>query len=184
LRLVGEYPHPLLRALNRALAESAAFLAHQRRKEERRERRRSLSHLRQKNGQRTIVGDNGELRQHFKNTPLTWGNAIRIIARAVRMRTYDVESRFLAGMLERGVAALRIGTLFVIRLNTGAPFSGSVAPTHSVTLWSTKDNKHPAYRRLRKALRQMRTTVGGGIDSRTDERKARRRLKLLKRFAA
>lgn len=184
LRLVGDYPHPLLRGLNRALAESYALAAHRQRKELQRAARRAVSHLRHRGGQRSIIGDNGGLHLHFKNTPLTWAGALRIISRAARMRICELEARLLASMIERGVAALRLKTTFVIRVNLGQAFAGDVPAAHPVTLWSTKDNRHPVYRRLRKAFRQIRTGTSASVSHQAIERRSRRRMRFLVSQAA
>lgn len=185
LRLIGDYPQPLLRLLNRPCDEHAARIVHKKHKEERRVRRRALSHIRPKGQvQRTIVGDNGNLRQHFKNTSLVWGMALRVVARAARMSVSEVENQFLSSMIERGAATLRIKTTFVLRVNLGHAFTGTVALSEPVSLWTTKDNAHPVYRRLRKALRNTRSMMESRQNQYLLERLARHRTRNAVSFAA
>lgn len=103
---------------------------------------------------RPLAGANGGLKHHFKNTKVTFEQVVSAIARATRLRLEWVQRRLFESLDHRGVVTLRLRGGFVFRIDTVDEFRGILDFNTLVQIRTTKDNRHAAYRRLRRYLKR------------------------------
>ncbi len=106
---------------------------------------------------RALAGAAANLRQHFKQSKLTFGDAAAAIAYAARKSPKWMVCELMESLDLRSVASFRLPGGFVFRVDIkGEKRNALMVGLHTPTLiWSTDDNKHGAYRRLRAKLRQI-----------------------------
>jgi hypothetical protein len=101
-----------------------------------------------------LAGAGADLRRHFHHTHLDWRDATSIVARAARLSLSMVDQKMRRSLDVRGAAVLWVGTSFVFRINISYTYRGLLDLDAPVELFSTKDNQHAVYRRLRTMMRK------------------------------
>lgn len=154
--LFGDYRHGLVNQLNRP-GECSLAIAQMRSMRAERRRLRALGLYRdpvRPNTPRALVGANVNLKRHFRNSTLTYLDAVLVIAHAARLNRDWVQKRLLRSLDVRAIASLRLKGGFVFRVDLSHKFRGLLDLSAPVELRTTNDNRHLAYRRLRNSLRK------------------------------
>jgi hypothetical protein len=156
LRFFGEYPHELVARLNQSKQQRKAVELTLKLRTARRQRHAAGRWVDARpKVLRSLVGANANLKLHFRNTEITCFNAISVIAYAGQHDSHWVRRRLMRSLDERAVASLRLKGGFVFRVDLVYGYRDLLSLTSPVQLRSTNDNRHPAYRRLRRALHKQ-----------------------------
>ncbi len=124
------------------------------------------------------------LKQHFRHSRLTWHDAVIVVGRAVRREAAWIHRRMCRAINANGSALIRIKT-FVIRIDIVDKFSSLVSTDMQVELWTTDDNTHAIYRRMRNRLRQsLKRERKEKVRAREQVREWRERLRRMRALAA
>ena len=123
--------------------------------------RSKLNWWKEKLKPRVAVPQVARFKRHLKHTMITWKQAITAIARAIR-GSANALGAHLQGQWQAGLAAQE-GTV-IVSYAYGAAFRfrielarGPVLGDNSVVMgvYTTNDNRAPAYRRFRKSLKRL-----------------------------
>jgi len=102
-----------------------------------------------------VAGANGRLKRHFRNSSIRLDMAASAIAYALSLTKVAVHSELLESLAENtsGVATFRRGR-FVFRIEFPVYGRGLFDVSGDLLFYSTNDNGHRAYRRVRCFLRK------------------------------
>ena len=141
--------HNLEALITRLNAPEHALLALRQTREERKERRALRAHTPRTPKEKKQRALPGRLHHHFRNHPITWTDAVLLIARATRRNRNAIQKKLVSTLDIQGVASLRLKSGFVFRVDLPSSYRGLINSLAEVEIRTTDDNRHPAYRRFR-----------------------------------
>lgn len=121
-------------------------------KREREERRKQPNRPREKVKKLRSLPGTG-LHWHFRNHPLTYDDAVLLLAKASRKEVSWIRRKLSASLDERGVGSVRFEAGFVARIDLGYRYTGLLNVYERIELRTSDNNTSLIYRRLRMLLK-------------------------------